>query len=135
MRISAIIIIGLFTFLLIQGCTQHVEVKFEQPADLIPRDSMVDIIVDLQIMESILTKEQKTGRRQVTDDQYYLYNSVMDKYHLTRERFKRSFDFYQGDLEVLDKIYADAITKLTKMKTSVSLETDTISVKHTAPSN
>ena len=104
------------------GCTRHVEVKFEQPPDLIPRDSMVDIIVDLQIMESIMMKEQKAGKRRFSDEQYYYYNSVMNKYHITKKRFEKSYDYYQADLEVMDKIYADAITKITKMKTSISLD-------------
>ncbi len=122
MRIKGFVIGFSAAMIFLLGCTRHVEVDFKKPPDLIPRDSMVDIIVDLQIMEAILTKEQKTGRRQVTDNQLYLYNSVMNKYHITRDRFDRSFEYYQSDLEVMDKIYADAITKLTKMKTQVSME-------------
>lgn len=114
---------GLLTVLFLAlACTRHVEVEQEMPADLIPRDSMVDILVDLQIMESILSKQQRQNRSKVNQSKYYYFKSVMEKHDITREQFERSFDYYQYNLKILDEIYADAITKITKMETNVSMD-------------
>ncbi|MCB0806064.1 MAG: DUF4296 domain-containing protein [Bacteroidales bacterium] len=108
---------------LIQACTQKVEVSEVKPENLIPRDSMVDILVDMQIMESILMIEQKRGSHsEVNEKKYELYNDILEKHNISKEEFDSSFVYYQNDLKVLDEIYADAITKLSKMKTNVNLE-------------
>ena len=41
----------------------------------------------------------------------------MEKYGITRDKFERSMEYYQSDLKVLDEIYEEAITKLSKLKT------------------
>ena len=43
----------------------------------------------------------------------------MEKYGITREQFETSFNYYLVDLDVMDNIYARAITKLSKMKSEV----------------
>ena len=50
---------------------------------------------------------------------YYLHNSVMEKYSITREGFEESFSYYAHNLKVMDEIYAEAITKLSKMQSEI----------------
>jgi len=101
------------------GCTQKLEIKAEAPEDLIPRDTMVSIFVDLRLLDAVMNFEQLGGSRKVSQKNYFLYKSILDKYCITREQFKRSFDYYQNDLEVIDQIYADAITRLSVLKSKV----------------
>ncbi|RLD55738.1 MAG: hypothetical protein DRJ05_12460, partial [Bacteroidetes bacterium] len=42
--------------------------------------------------------------------------------HISREQFESSMGFYQSDLEVMDEIYADVITKLSIMKSEMEKE-------------
>jgi hypothetical protein len=98
------------------ACTDRVHDTPEPPEDLIPRDTMVSIFVDLRLMDAVVNYEQRLGNANVSEINYYLHNSIMEKYAITREQFERSFTYYQHDLEVIDGIYADAITRMTKMK-------------------
>jgi hypothetical protein len=108
--------------ILIGSCTQKLNREAEAPADLIPRDTMVSIFVDLRLMDAVINYEQRQGNRQINDIKYYLHNSVLDKYGITREQFEQSFTYYQADLEVIDNIYADAITRLSKVKSQIEQE-------------
>lgn len=79
---------------------------------------MVDIIVDLEIYDAIInTESKKKDNKKVVDyKKFHLYNSILEKHNITKDQFNRSFEYYQHDLEYLDGIYADAITRLSKMK-------------------
>ena len=83
---------------------------------------MVDIIVDMHIFDAVMASEQKKVGKKVQNQKYYLYNSIMEKHNITRERFEKSFKYYQHDFEVMDDIYADVITKLSIMKSEVERE-------------
>jgi hypothetical protein len=83
---------------------------------------MVNIIVDLRIMDAILVTMQKSGDRSIEDQKYFLNNTILQKYNITRPQFDSSYVYYQKDLKVIDEIYADAITKLSLMKGEVDEE-------------
>jgi hypothetical protein len=101
---------------LLIGCTNKIDEDKPVPADLIPKEQMVDIFVDLKIMDAILASKQRKKDQDQHLTKYYLHNSIMEKYGITRDRFERSVEYYQRDLKVLDEIYEEAITKLSKMK-------------------
>ncbi len=117
-----------FTFLTLvlatafASCTDKLNKEVEPPADLIPRDTMVSIFVDFRLMDAVLNYEQRQGNRKLNEIKLYLHNSVLEKYGITREQFASSFDYYQTDMEVIDGIYADAITRLSMMKSTVDQE-------------
>ena len=114
----------LFFFLLagLLGCTQKVVKRAEVPEDLIPRDTLVNIFVDLRLLDAVINYEQKRSNRKMNEINYYLHNSVLNKYGITREQFERSYTYYQADLKIIDEIYADAITQLSKLKSKIELE-------------
>jgi len=103
-------------FLLCMGCRPSVEHPVSPPDDLIPRDEMIDIIVDFRLMEAILVTKQKSKAKDWDFTKYYTYNSVLEKHGITRERFERSHAYYQQDLKLMDEIYAEALARLSKMK-------------------
>jgi hypothetical protein len=114
--------IVLITFFILQGCTTDISEKKEKPpADLIPRDEMVDVIADMHLYDAVIKEEQKKHRN-VQKSKVYLYRTVMEKYHITREQFESSLKYYQQDLDEYDKIYDDVIEKLSKMKAEAAAE-------------
>jgi len=115
-------IICIFSLLIFFGCTQKIETAVAPPEDLIPRDQMVDIIADLFIMEAILIEKQKKKSEDFHFSKYYIHNSILEKYNITRKSFEDSFNYYAHDLKTMDDIYADAITKLSKMQEEVKTE-------------
>jgi len=108
--------------LLVSACTQRFEKEAVVPENLIPQETMVDIFVDLRLLDATVNLEQKKRNRKTNDLSYHLHNSIMDKYVISREQFEASFHYYQNDLEILDEIYMDAITKLSKMKSAIDQE-------------
>ncbi|MCD4788648.1 MAG: DUF4296 domain-containing protein [Bacteroidales bacterium] len=122
MKTVFIISLTFLLFFSLASCTERVEDKIKPPDDLITREEMVDIIVDMHIFDAVMASEQKKGGKEVQNQKYYLYNSIMEKHNITRERFDESFKYYQHDFEVMDDIYADVITKLSIMKSEAERE-------------
>lgn len=116
------LITGILCFLLVFGCTHIIETVVEPPENLIPQEQMVNIVVDLLIYDAILVKKQKKKSKDLDFFKYYLHNSVMEKYQITRESFDDSFNYYAHNLKIMDEIYADAITKLSKMQGEIDNE-------------
>ena len=116
------VIISILSLLVVLGCTQKLETVADPPENLIQRDQMVDIVVDLVILDAILVKKQKKKSKDLDFTKYYLHNSIMEKYNITREGFEESFNYYAHNLDVMDEIYAEAITKLSKMKGEIESE-------------
>jgi len=107
----------LFLTLIFQfSCTRQIEKEVLLPDDLIPKEEMVNIIVDLRLYDAIIKTKQRKAATEVNFYKYYLHNSILEKYDITRESFEHSLTYYLYDVEVMDEIYADAITKLSKMK-------------------
>ena len=48
-----------------------------------------------------------------------MYTSLLEKYHVSRKRFEQSFDYYATDLNEFDEIYAEVITRLSKLKAEI----------------
>jgi hypothetical protein len=110
------------SFIIIIGCTQKVELKKAAPDDLIPREQFIDILVDIKIFDAILAMKQRKKLTDMDYTKYFIHNSIMEKYSISRQRFERSLEYYQQDMEEMDAIYAEAITRLSKMKSEAEKE-------------
>jgi hypothetical protein len=108
--------------ILLHSCKPSVDHISQAPADLIPRDEMVDIIVDMRLLDAIISTKQKSKDKDVEDTKYFLYNSILEKYGITNEQFESSHSYYQQDLTVMDEIYGEAIARLSKMKGEIDKE-------------
>jgi hypothetical protein len=122
MKQSSFVIAVLVSLIFQLGCTEKVREKQVPPEDLIPRDEMVDVIVDMHLYDAIIWKKQKNKIKKIQFDKFFLYESILEKYHISREQFESSMSYYQSDLEVLDEIYADVITKLSILKSETEKE-------------
>lgn len=122
MKQAQIVSVIFISLILQAGCTEKVQEKQIAPDNLIPRDEMVDIIVDMHLYDAIIWKEQKTKTKKIAYDKLFLYESILEKYHISGEQFESSMSYYQSDLGVFDEIYADVITKLSVMKSETEKE-------------
>lgn len=114
MRVVYLVLYFSLGIIFLTGCTQKVEKTSIPPDDLIARDEMVNIIVDMHIYDAIMMINQKKSKKP-RESKYFYYKSVMKKHNITREKFERNIEHYQQNLDEMDDIYADAITKLSKM--------------------
>lgn len=78
---------------------------------VIPRDSLINIIVDMHIADAVLLNPLVQSKiSDVSSNQ--LYHSVLEKYGITKSRFIESMKYYAENPLVLDSIYYNVIEKL-----------------------
>ena len=82
--------------------------------DLIPADTMADIIVDLHIAESIIEKYQAI-KRDAKDRSNPAYAALFSEYNVSYAQFDSSLSYYQVNLDQYDLIYDKVIIELTKL--------------------
>jgi hypothetical protein len=75
------------------------------PDNLIPKDKMTSILVDIQLIEASIKTD--TYHRQNADyfTKYY-YSYIFDKYKISQKNFEESLNYYQQNLEEFDAIFA-----------------------------
>lgn len=102
-------------FLIVSSCSSFSDEDVDVPADLIPRDKMIIILADMQISEAFLDDLRKTGIR--TNDSSLLYfQKVFKKNQVSPLEFENSLLYYKKDLEQMDMIYTDVVTRLNELK-------------------
>ena len=104
------ILIAIFSLLLLSGfigChhgSRHVEI--------LSRDSLIDVLVDLHISESAYHMNQiGTGNQTIIRRNAY-FDWVIKKHHITYQEFDTSFKFYMTDIERFSKMYDLVINKI-----------------------
>ncbi|MGQ9845911.1 MAG: DUF4296 domain-containing protein [Bacteroidales bacterium] len=105
---SKIRLVALCSTLFLFSCKQN---STEIPEGVISRDSMINIIVDLHLVDAVLQNpmtQSKVGDIPSNN----LYKAVMKKYHISKERFDKSMDFYSDNPVMLDSMYDSVIEKL-----------------------
>lgn len=85
------------------------------PDYVIPKDDMVEIIVDIHLTDGLMTM---TRIRQATlkKDSLNLYDEIFIKYGYTREDFDTSIYYYSYNINKYDDIYNDVLNKLSEME-------------------
>ncbi len=84
---------------------------------IIPRDSMVNLLLEIQLVESYrnLRYLQGTGDSLHSAWVRGLYEEVFDRYGVSQSRFDTSFNFYQQqDPAILDAMYIEVNEKLSQ---------------------
>lgn len=104
--------VGVYSFLLMIFCSCSDPVEI--PADVLPKDKMILVLTDVQEIEAQIQAqglERNDSTKQVA---YGYYKTIFNKHKITPETFKKSFDFYQSHLEMMDKMYDEVIINLSK---------------------
>lgn len=106
----------LFVFaalLLACGCKKQKEEEI--PADVLPREETIDIIVDAWFMESaihnVITDGQKLEPATVT-----LYVKFFEEHHITKEQYIRSIEYYTNEKKASEKFIRECIQRLEERK-------------------
>lgn len=101
--------------LMVSSCSSLSTEDEDVPANLIPRDKMIIILADMQISEAFLDDLRKTGVR--TNDSSLLYfQKVFKKNQVSPLEFENSLLYYKKNLEQMDLIYTDVVTRLNELK-------------------
>jgi hypothetical protein len=106
-KIAAFVILSLF----LTRCGEPV--AFVVPKDVIPQDSMVDIMVDIHLVEGGKMGRKFMGDTLLIDDYYH---KVFDKYNISKTYFDNSFRFYSSSPKDMDKVYEKVVERLNQMQ-------------------
>jgi hypothetical protein len=88
------------------------------PREIIQFDSMVDIIVDMQLAEATLHDMKLTGK--YNDSLAALaFEKIFAQYHIDKKRYEKSREFYNENLDLNEKIYEKVIEKITRLKDEI----------------
>lgn len=112
-----------FTLLLLfSACRQEPQTAIPIPPEpLLSREQMVNLLADMQLAEAAV-KEKKQQNRRITTYSNTFYGQILDKYGISRQGLDDNLLYYQQDPEAFEKLFADAITRLSKMQSEVHKE-------------
>jgi len=99
----------LLIFILMVSCTSNT--IFEEPKDLIPKDTMSLLIQEMMIASS--SKHVKNNNLEKKIEYMYL---VYDNYKIDSNRFKTSNSYYMSKIDVYQEIFEDAKSNLERQK-------------------
>lgn len=85
----------------------------EEPDDLIDRETMVKVFRELVVMEAYaqIRYEVPHNYHKVMKESGY---QCLEKFHISSERFERSYSYYASRQEELQSIYQEVMDSLTR---------------------
>lgn len=116
------ILIFIIGILMMSSCyNKHDYDVIPKPSGLIEKDSMVLILADIEIIESALRQKQNRGQ-EINDLRDAYYKSIFTSYGVSRVQFDSSMLYYRQDLETINAIYEEVITRLSLIASEVEHE-------------
>ncbi len=112
----------ILSMLLFAGC--HKKQVQEKPENLIGRSTMVKLIAESYLIESVVGMNPEDTLDRFRSTKEY-YKDLFDRYSVTREQFNRSVEYYMGDEEDAEKLLSEASTLIMKKKQEMALQ-DTV---------
>ena len=101
------------------GCYHEVKPEIKVPERLLPEDTFVMVLADIQIAEGAI-EYRRENHIYKNDDMKRFYAYVYEKYHLTPELLKENMDYYNTDPDRMVEIYDKVLAKL--METQAEME-------------
>ena len=116
MRLISILVLLLGCF----SCTESMN-GFQQPKDLVPRDTTVMILKEISLVESYV--QNKYSHVAVFKElMKNSGNEILKKFHVSRMRFENSIDFYASQQELMRSIYSEVLDSLNVEASKISEE-------------
>jgi hypothetical protein len=86
----------------------------EAPSHLLNQSQMSDIIADMHLADAIASANKLGNMDSLNQESSNLNAFILNKYQVTKEQFDESFAFYKKDPLLMDSVYAEVITKLSR---------------------
>jgi hypothetical protein len=112
----------LLVSLLFSSCYKVNKDAVKKPPDLIPKDSLTDIITDMEIVAGIdvYNRTHVPDYDGSTGEKYY--QVLFQHYHVTKERVRASINYYNTRGDEMADIYANALGKLDEKLAETDME-------------
>lgn len=100
----------LFIIFLVLSCNLG---KNEIPGNILPKNKMIPILIDIHIAEASVQENGVVGDSAIQKAKdYYAY--IYKLHDVTAEQFEVSFDYYCRNLSLMNEIYDKMIEELSK---------------------
>ena len=107
----------LFTVSLILCIACESKVKYKEPDDLIPREQMIDLLIDMHIASGTTGAIDKSDNEK---ERNYM-SLVYEKYQIDSTRFAESNFYYISNIEEYESIFKEVQRRLEIIKDQYSL--------------
>lgn len=115
-----LLLISLLPILLLFSCAPKEDLSDKEvPVTIIQPDSMVELIVDMQLTEAVLREYRMIGKYEDSLAKTS-FEQVFIKHNTTREEYEESISFYKQNLETYKNIYEEVITRLSQLQSEIS---------------
>ncbi len=107
--------------LLLSGCYKVNKLEVKKPANLIPKEKMVDILTDMEIVQgaAVINRERYLGYQDIEKSYYQV---LFNHYHVTESQIRSSMDYYNNQGAEMAGIYDKVMSKLTEKQTILDEE-------------
>lgn len=99
---------AIFILLLFVACKE----KNKAPNDLIDKDTMKHIIMDIAIFDAIVEGEKLESNKLLYNYKQAQYQNVFDKYSIDKENFIESYKYYLNNLDSANAMYDEIIEEI-----------------------
>ena len=98
--------------------------KYKRPENLIPREQMIDLLVDMHIATGASDVKDKDNKR---NKNYMIL--VFEKYQIDSARFAESNFYYTSNIVEYEDIFKEVKKELIKIQDQYKTNTDTVAKK------
>ncbi|MCF8346208.1 MAG: DUF4296 domain-containing protein [Bacteroidales bacterium] len=102
----------------IAGCKREKEISGKE---YIPRDVLVDVLLDMHLMDAI-TNDMLYYRKFNPEDSIDLYSAIYEKHGVDQAMYERTIEAYSKHPELLNTIYDEVLMKLQLQQDQVDKE-------------
>lgn len=112
---------GLCLLLLLTACNEN-DLLHPRPSEVLSGEQMIPLLVDIQLADASL-KLNQSAQNPGNIKLYYstTFAPVFKKYKTTPAVFENSMKWYGRNIEKLDEIYAEVITRLSVLESQTRI--------------
>lgn len=96
-------------------------IKDKTPEGIIPKEKMIEIIVDIHIADGMFTDNNVRTLFAKKDSTNY-YNTIFENHGFSRKDFDTSVYYYSHNINEYNKIYIEVLNRLSERETRVKEE-------------
>jgi hypothetical protein len=89
------------------------------PSDIIQKEKMIQILVDVHVADAVLENKNGTDRR-VPEQTTAIYTQIYKNHGITRAEFLKSYHYYETQPELMDKLYEELLSELSRRQAQLS---------------
>ncbi len=121
LSLAAKIMLSAFLLSILTSCYHEVKEKAALPKRLIPEDSLILILTEIQLADGAVTYK-RISHKKVKNEKEKYYAFIYKKYHLTPEILKDNVTYYNSSPEKMVFIYDRVLARLSQLEAEINLE-------------